>query len=39
MSLIDDALSANATIANGSTPAAEDRRRPKMRSSPARIPG
>jgi hypothetical protein len=36
MSIIDDALSANATIANGYDPG---RGGPRSRSSPARIPG
>jgi hypothetical protein len=39
MSIIDDALSANTTIATATTPAVGDRRRPRSRSSPARIPG
>jgi hypothetical protein len=39
MSIIDDALSTNATNANGYDPARGDRRRPRSRSSPARIPG
>ena len=39
MSLIDEALSANATIANDYDPSRGSRRRPRSRSSPVRIPG
>jgi hypothetical protein len=39
MSLIDEALSANATIADGYDASRGGRRRPRSRSSPVRIPG
>ena len=39
MSLIDEALSANATIANGYDPGRGGRQRPRSRSSLVRIPG
>ena len=39
MSLIDEALSANATIASDYDPSRGSRRRPRSRSSPVRIPG
>jgi len=39
MSIIDEVLSANVTIANGYDPSRGDRRRPRSRSSPVRIPG
>ena len=39
MSLIDEALSANATIADDYDPGRGGRRRPRSRSSPVRIPG
>ena len=39
MSIMDEALSANATIANGYDPSRGGRRRPRSRSSPVRIPG
>jgi hypothetical protein len=39
MSLIDQALSANATIANGFDPSRGAPPKPRTRSSPVRIPG
>ena len=39
MSIIDEALSANATIAKDYDTSPRSRRRPRSRSSPARIPG
>ena len=39
MTIIDEALSANATIANDYDPGRGDRRRPRSRSSRVRIPG
>ena len=39
MSIIDEALSANATIANNYDPSRVGPRRPRSQSSPVRIPG
>ena len=39
MSIIDEALSANATIANDYDPSRGGPPRPRSRSSPVRIPG